>query len=70
MPAVEDKRRQLAVARLLEALYEQDGRRCSAGYRPAVGALDAVDTLTIKLQCGRYAWVGEADSKQCFDPAC
>jgi len=57
IPAVEDKLLQLAVARLLEAIYEQDFLRCSSGYRPHVGALDAVDTLTIKLQCGRYAWV-------------
>ena len=68
MPAVEDTLLQLAVARLLEALYEQDFLRCSDGYRPQVGALDAGDTLTIKLQCGRYAWVVEADIKQFFDP--
>src|ERR1700694_426955 len=55
IPAVEDKLLQLAVARLLEAIYEQDFLRCSYGYRPQVGALDAVDTLTVKLQFGRYA---------------
>jgi group II intron reverse transcriptase/maturase len=31
------------------------------------GALDAVDTLTIKRQCGRYAWVVEAAIKKFFD---
>jgi group II intron reverse transcriptase/maturase len=67
IPAVEDKLLQLAVARLLEAIYEQDFLRCSYGYRPKVGALDAVDTLTIKLQFGRYAWVVEADIKKFFD---
>ena len=67
IPAVEDKLLQLAVARLLEAIYEQDFLRCRYGYRPQVGALDAVDTLTIKLQFGRYAWVVEADIKQFFD---
>jgi RNA-directed DNA polymerase len=67
IPAVEDKLLQLAVARLLEAIYEQDFLRCSYGYRPQVGALDAVDTLTIKLQFGRYAWVVEADIKKFFD---
>jgi retron-type reverse transcriptase len=34
-----------------------------------VGALDAVDTLTIKLQYGRYAWVVETDIKKFFNPA-
>ena len=53
IPAVEDKLLQRAVARLLEAIYEQDFLRCSYGYRPHVGALEAVDTLTITLQCGR-----------------
>jgi len=32
-----------------------------------VGALDAVETLTIKLQFGRYAWVVEAAIKTFFD---
>ena len=54
IPAVEDKLLQLAVTRLLAAIYEQDFLRCSYGYRPHVGALDAVDKLTIKLQFGRY----------------
>ena len=53
IPAVEDQLLQRAVARLLEAIDEQDVLRCSYGYRPHVGALDTVDTLTITLQCGR-----------------
>ena len=67
IPAVEDKLLQLAVKRLLEAIYEQDFLRCSYGYRPQVGALDAVDTLTVKLQFGRYHYVVEADIKGFFD---
>jgi RNA-directed DNA polymerase len=68
-PAGEDTLLQRAVARLLDAIDAQDFLRCSDGYRPEVGALDAVDTLTSKRQCGRYAWVVEADMKQCFDPS-
>jgi RNA-directed DNA polymerase len=67
IPATEDKLLQLAVARILEAIYEQDFLRCSYGYRPNVGPLDAVDKLTIKLQFGRYNWVVEADIKGFFD---
>ena len=63
---MEAKRLPLAVARLIEAIYEQAFLCCSDGYRPKVGALDAVETLTIKRQCGRYAWVVEADLKPCF----
>jgi RNA-directed DNA polymerase len=64
---VEDKRLPRAVARRREAIYEQDFLRCSDGYRPPVGALDAVDKLTIKRQCGPYHVVVEADSKGFFD---
>jgi group II intron reverse transcriptase/maturase len=67
IPAVEDKLLQLAVTRILQAIYEQDFLRCSYGYRPQVGALDAVDRLTIKLQFGRYNFVVEADIKGFFD---
>jgi len=67
IPATEDKLLQLAVKRILEAIYEQDFLRCSYGYRPGVGALDAVDKLTVKLQFGRYSYVVEADIKGYFD---
>ena len=67
IPAVEDKLLQVAATRLLEAIYEQDFLRCSYGYRPGVGALDAVDKLTVKLQFGHYPYVVEADIKGFFD---
>jgi retron-type reverse transcriptase len=67
IPAVADKRLHLAVARLLEAIDAQDFLRCRDGYRPHVGALEAVDTLTITRQCGRYAWVVDAAITKFFD---
>lgn len=67
IPAVEDKLLQLAVTRILQAIYEQDFLRCSYGYRPGIGALDAVDKLTVKLQFGRYNYVVEADIRAFFD---
>ena len=67
IPVVEDKLLQLAVTRILEAIYEQDFLRCSYGYRPKKGALDAVDKLTVKLQFGRYNFVVEADIQGFFD---
>ncbi len=67
IPATQDKLLQLAVKRILEAIYEQDFYRCSYGYRPNIGALDAVDKLTIKLQFGKYHYVVEADIKGYFD---
>src|SRR5216684_5823280 len=67
IPAIEDKLLQLATKRLLEAIYEQDFLTCSYGYRPRVGALEAVDQLTVKLQFGGYHQVVEADIKGFFD---
>jgi RNA-directed DNA polymerase len=67
IPAIEDKLLQMAVKRILEAIYEQDFLRCSYGYRPNIGALDGVDKLTVKLQFGRYNFVVEADIKSFFD---
>jgi RNA-directed DNA polymerase len=67
IPATEDKLLQLAVKRILEAIYEQDFLRCSYGYRPHVGALHAVDKLTLKLQFGRYHFLVEADIRAFFD---
>lgn len=67
IPTVEDKLLQRAVMRILQAIYEQDFMRCSYGYRPGRGALDAVDQLTIKLQFGKYHVVVEADIQGFFD---
>ena len=49
IPALEDKLVQLACAKLLTAIYEQDFLECSYGYRPGRGALDAVRDLTFDL---------------------
>jgi group II intron reverse transcriptase/maturase len=67
IPATEDKLLQVAVKRILEAIYEQDFLQCSYGYRPYVSALQAVDKLTLKLQFGSYNFIVEADIKGYFD---
>ena len=50
IPALEDKRVQLACAKRLSAIDEQDVLAGSYGYRPGRGALDAVRDLTFDLQ--------------------
>jgi RNA-directed DNA polymerase len=67
IPATEDKLLQIAVKRILEAIYEQDFLKCSYGYRPGIGAREAVHDLTVKLQFGAYRYVVEADIKSFFD---
>ncbi len=67
IPALEDKLVQLACAKLLTAIYEQDFLDCSYGYRPGRGAVDAVSDLTFDLQYGRYGYLVEADIQGFFD---
>src|SRR4030067_494868 len=64
---IEDKLVQLACAKLLGAIYEQDFLDCSYAYRPERGPLDAVKDLTYKLQYGWYGYVVEFDIKGYFD---
>jgi len=67
IPAVADKLLQLAVAKILEAIYEQDFLLYSYGYRPGTGAHKAIKDLSAILRTGRYACVVEADIKGFFD---
>ena len=66
IPVIEDKLVQLACARLLSAIYEEDFIEQSYGYRPGRSAKDAVRELTFNLQFGRYGYVLEADIKGFF----
>jgi len=67
IPALEDKLVQLACAKLLSAIYEQEFLSCSYSYRPERSALDGVRDLTFDLQYGVYGYVVEADVKGFFD---
>lgn len=67
IPALEDKLLQMAVARVLEAIYEQDFLDCSWGYRPKRGAREASRVLAERLFRGSIGWVVEADIRGFFD---
>jgi group II intron reverse transcriptase/maturase len=67
IPALEDKLLQVAVAKVLTAIYEQDFLECSWGYRPKRGAREASQRLAGRLYAGRIGWVVEADIKGFFD---
>lgn len=67
IPAIEDKLLQKAVSRILESIYEQVFLVYSFGYRPGIGAQDAVGELTYELQFGWYGYVIDADIKGFFD---
>jgi RNA-directed DNA polymerase len=67
IPALEDKLVQLACAKVLTAIYEQDFLDCSYGYREGRSAHDAIAELTKELQFGGYHYVVEADIRGFFD---
>jgi len=67
IPATADKLLQIGVSKILEAIYEADFLDGSYGYRPGVGALDAVKALSAALRSGRYHYLVEADIRSFFD---
>ncbi len=67
IPATVDKVLQRGVAKILEAIYEQDFLGCSYGYRPRRGALDAVRDLSAVLRKGKHQYIVEADIRGFFD---
>lgn len=67
IPAIADKLLQLAVAKILEAIYEQDFLTCRYGYRPRIGAHNAVKDLSETLMFGRFHYLVEADIKGFFN---
>jgi len=67
IPTIGDKLIQKAVARILEAIYEQDFLIYSYGYRPMIGAKDAVRDITTTLTRGRYGYILDADLQGFFD---
>ena len=67
IPATADKLLQIGVTKILEAIYEADFLDCSYGYRPGVGALDAIKNLSAALRSGRYHYLVEADIRSFFD---
>jgi RNA-directed DNA polymerase len=69
MSAFEDKRVQDAVREVLEAMYEQDFRDGSYGFRPGRSAHDAARTLDQIVHRGEVQWILEADIVSFFDRA-
>jgi group II intron reverse transcriptase/maturase len=67
IPALEDKLVQLACAKLLGAIYEEDFLDCSHGYRPGRSAKDTVIDLTFELMYGKFGFLVEADVRGFFE---
>lgn len=66
IPAFEDKVLQRAVAMVLEAIYEQDFRDCSYGFRPKRSAHQALRAVWKQAMDLGGCWVLEADIADFF----
>jgi len=67
IPVTEDKLLQTAVARILNAIYEQDFISESYGYRERKDSKTALKELHYQLQYGWFGYVVEADIKGFFE---
>jgi len=63
----EDKLVELALARVLEQIYEADFVESSYGYRPGRTQHQAVDQLGRTIQQQKVSYIVEADIKGCYD---
>jgi RNA-directed DNA polymerase len=67
IPAYEDKLVQAALAKILNAIYEQDFLECSFGFRPNRGSHDALKVLNTILNKKDINYVVDADIRAFFD---
>lgn len=67
IPTLEEKVVQLAAAKILVAIFEQDFLSRSWGYRLDIGALDAVKDITHNLMRGKFSYIVDADITSFFD---
>lgn len=67
IPTFEDKVLQRAVVLILEAIYEQDFRNCSFGFRPGRSAHQALEALRQQTMGIRGGWILEVDIRKFFD---
>ena len=67
IPVLEDKLLQLAVAKVVTAIYEADFLPASRGYRPGSNPRETSRELAAKLGGGSYACVVDADIRGFFE---
>jgi group II intron reverse transcriptase/maturase len=65
--ALEDKIVQRAVAVVLNAIYEEDFRGFSYGFRPRRNQHDALDALIVGITTTKVNWILEVDIRSFFD---
>jgi RNA-directed DNA polymerase len=67
IPTFEDKVLQRAVVMVLEAIYEQDFKDCSYGFRPGRSAHKALESLWQQTMGIKGGWIVDVDIRKFFD---
>jgi group II intron reverse transcriptase/maturase len=67
VPALEDKIVQRATAEVLNAIYEQDFKGFSYGFRPGRSTHNALDAVAVGVKIRRVNWILDADISKFFD---
>jgi len=67
IPAIEDKIVQMAISRILNAIYENDFKDFSYGFRPGKNCHDALERLDYLIKWNPVNYVIDADIKGFFD---
>jgi len=67
VPALEDKIVQRSTVEVLNAIYEEDFREISYGFRPQRNPHMALDALAVAIQTKKVNWVLDADIRSFFD---
>jgi len=67
IPSYEDKLVQKGVAKILNAIYEQDFLDCSFGFRPGRGCHDALKVLNHIIEKKKTNYIVDADIRGFFD---
>lgn len=65
--ALEDKIVQRALMEVLNAIYEEEFKDFSYGFRPGRGQHDALDALAVGIKRGNVNWIMDADISKFFD---
>lgn len=66
IPAYEDKIVQLALTKILQAIFEPNFLECSYGFRPRRGCHDALISLNSTIKFGKISYVVDADIRGFF----
>jgi group II intron reverse transcriptase/maturase len=67
IPSFEDKVLQRGVAMILEAIYEQDFKDCSYGFRPGRSAHQALENIWQNVHQMGGCWILDVDIRKFFD---